>query len=136
MLILYTKFVCGDELLRLGVVKEGIMNAPTPADVFHKRRNNSTAKKREAPEITEAPRDSEVTQAQHYNHELGNDELPIAKYREHIVDAVDSSQAVIITAETGAGKSTQVPQMLAEQGYEVIMTQPRVVAARNISGDS
>lgn len=65
--------------------------------------------------------------------ELGNKELPIADYHEQIVDAVDSSQAVVITAETGAGKSTQVPQMLAEAGYRVVMTQPRVVAARSVA---
>ena len=66
-------------------------------------------------------------------HMLGNPELPIADYREQIVNAVDESQAVVITAETGAGKSTQVPQMLAEAGYEVIVTQPRVVAARSVA---
>lgn len=64
---------------------------------------------------------------------LGNPELPIADYREEIVSAVDTSQAVVITAETGAGKSTQVPQFLAENGYEVIVTQPRIVAARTLA---
>jgi hypothetical protein len=65
--------------------------------------------------------------------QLGNPELPIADYRGEIVAAVDSSQAVVLTAETGAGKSTQVPQFLAEAGYEVIVTQPRIVAARSVS---
>lgn len=65
--------------------------------------------------------------------ELGNPELPIADYRREIIGAVDSSQVTIITAETGAGKSTQVPQFLAEEGYNVIVTQPRVVAARSVA---
>lgn len=61
-------------------------------------------------------------------------ELPVAEYRQHIIDAVDSNQLTIITAETGAGKSTQVPQYLAEHGYtKVIVTQPRILAARNLS---
>lgn len=110
------------------------MNTPNPASVFGKRRIKDTHETSRKSNISEVKRDDETAQARRYDHELGNDELPIAEYREQIVDAVGASQVTIITAETGAGKSTQVPQMLAEQGYEVIMTQPRVVAARNISG--
>jgi len=60
-------------------------------------------------------------------------DLPIYSRREEILAAVDASQVTIITAETGAGKSTQVPQFLAEHGYrKVIITQPRILAARNL----
>lgn len=67
--------------------------------------------------------------------ELGfNADLPIFDYHEAITAAVDANQVTIITAETGAGKSTQVPQYLAEHGYsKVIVTQPRILAARNLS---
>lgn len=59
--------------------------------------------------------------------------LPILDYKKIIVDAVDRNQVTIITAETGAGKSTQVPQYLAEHGYtRVIVTQPRILAARTL----
>lgn len=62
------------------------------------------------------------------------DELPVYDYHESIISAVDTNQVTIITAETGAGKSTQVPQYLAEHGYrKVIVTQPRILAARNLS---
>jgi HrpA-like RNA helicase len=62
------------------------------------------------------------------------DELPIYARRDDIISAVDTNQVTIITAETGAGKSTQVPQFLAEHGYrKVIVTQPRILAARNLS---
>jgi len=61
-------------------------------------------------------------------------DLPIFDYKDQIVAAVDTNQVTIITAETGAGKSTQVPQYLAEHGYQkVIVTQPRILAARNLS---
>jgi HrpA-like RNA helicase len=61
-------------------------------------------------------------------------QLPIYERREDIVAAVDTNQVTIITAETGAGKSTQVPQFLAEHGYrKIIVTQPRILAARNLS---
>jgi HrpA-like RNA helicase len=63
-----------------------------------------------------------------------SDELPVLEYREAILSAVDSNQVTIITAETGAGKSTQIPQYLVEHGYtKVIVTQPRILAARNLS---
>ncbi|MES2876667.1 MAG: helicase-related protein [Patescibacteria group bacterium] len=60
--------------------------------------------------------------------------LPIHDFKAEITTSVDSNQVTIITAETGAGKSTQVPQYLAEHGYtKVIVTQPRILAARNLS---
>lgn len=63
-----------------------------------------------------------------------SDELPVFDYRETILSAVDTNQVTIITAETGAGKSTQIPQYLVEHGYQkVIVTQPRILAARNLS---
>ena len=68
-----------------------------------------------------------------HSSQFSND-LPIFDYREEIVSAVDAHQVTIITAETGAGKSTQVPQYLADHGYQkVIVTQPRILAARNLS---
>jgi len=61
-------------------------------------------------------------------------DLPIFDYAATIVETVDANQVTIITAETGAGKSTQVPQYLAAHGYsKVIVTQPRILAARNLS---
>ena len=60
--------------------------------------------------------------------------LPVREYYQQILDAVDTHQVTIVTAETGAGKSTQIPQYLAEHGYNrVIVTQPRILAARNLS---
>jgi hypothetical protein len=60
-------------------------------------------------------------------------DLPIYDRQADILASVDASQVTIITAETGAGKSTQVPQFLAEHGYrKIIVTQPRILAARNL----
>lgn len=64
---------------------------------------------------------------------MENKELPIAGFKTAIVGAVKDNPVVIITAETGAGKSTQVPQFLLEEGYEIVMTQPRRLAARTVA---
>ena len=61
-------------------------------------------------------------------------DLPIRDFYDQITASVDTSQVTIVTAETGAGKSTQVPQYLADHGYnKIIVTQPRILAARNLS---
>lgn len=61
-------------------------------------------------------------------------DLPTLGFKDEIINTVDQNQVVILTAETGAGKSTQVPQYLAEHGYErIIVTQPRILAARNLT---
>lgn len=62
------------------------------------------------------------------------EDLPVFAYKSAILETIDNNQVTIITAETGAGKSTQVPQYLADHGYtKVIVTQPRILAARNLS---
>lgn len=64
---------------------------------------------------------------------VGNPELPIFAYKEQIIESVNNNQLTIIQAETGGGKSTQVPQFLAEAGYKTTQTQPRRLAARQVS---
>uniref|UniRef100_A0A6V3S0D1 RNA helicase n=1 Tax=Lotharella globosa TaxID=91324 RepID=A0A6V3S0D1_9EUKA len=63
--------------------------------------------------------------------------LPIFPYREQLLDAVRQYQVLIIEAETGAGKTTQVPQYLFEAGYAkkgiIGCTQPRRVAAMSVA---
>lgn len=61
------------------------------------------------------------------------EELPVLQYRDQILKAVRSHPVVVVTAETGAGKSTQVPQFLADAGYRVVITQPRRLAARALA---
>lgn len=122
------------------------MNAPKPSDLFPRRpmtasRPLESVKNLEkapefapvAPDVAERDDDEATRTRRATDYQLGNPELPIASYRERITEAVTNSQVTIITAETGAGKSTQAPQFLAEAGYEVIVTQPRIVAARSVA---
>lgn len=64
---------------------------------------------------------------------MANNTLPVASYRDQIVSSVRDHAVTIITAETGAGKSTQVPQYLLDAGYDIVVTQPRRPAARTVA---
>ena len=59
--------------------------------------------------------------------------LPIYERRREIVEAIRDSQVVVITGETGSGKTTQIPKMCLEAGRGkrglIGCTQPRRVAA-------
>ncbi|NBX24940.1 MAG: ATP-dependent RNA helicase HrpA [Planctomycetes bacterium] len=61
-------------------------------------------------------------------------ELPVAARRQEILDAIRAHQVVVVQADTGSGKTTQLPKMLLELGYgvagEIAHTQPRRLAAR------
>jgi len=60
--------------------------------------------------------------------------LPVSQRREDISDAIRDNQVVIVAGATGSGKTTQLPKMLLELGYESIgHTQPRRIAARTIA---
>ncbi|KIY65918.1 putative pre-mRNA splicing factor [Cylindrobasidium torrendii FP15055 ss-10] len=64
--------------------------------------------------------------------------LPIYTYRDQLIEAVAEHQVVIVVAETGSGKTTQLPQYLHEAGYtkgglKVGCTQPRRVAAMSVA---
>jgi pre-mRNA-splicing factor ATP-dependent RNA helicase DHX16 len=64
--------------------------------------------------------------------------LPIYHYRQELLDAVREYQVLIVVAETGSGKTTQLPQYLHEAGYTkdgmmVGCTQPRRVAAMSVA---
>ncbi len=59
--------------------------------------------------------------------------LPIYDVEKDILSAVKESDTVIISAETGSGKSTQVPQILFHAGYDVIVTEPRRIAAISLA---
>uniref|UniRef100_A0A182S9B5 Helicase ATP-binding domain-containing protein n=1 Tax=Anopheles maculatus TaxID=74869 RepID=A0A182S9B5_9DIPT len=60
--------------------------------------------------------------------------LPVAKHREEIVEAVRNERVVVLAGDTGCGKSTQVPQYLYRAGYEgIACTQPRRIACISLS---
>lgn len=62
-----------------------------------------------------------------------NKTLPMYNKINEVLGAVKENSVVIVRAETGSGKSTQIPQALYYAGYEVIVTQPRRVAAKTVA---
>ena len=64
--------------------------------------------------------------------------LPIHSYRAELVEAVKSSRCMVVTGETGCGKTTQLPQFIREAGLAskdsaIAVTQPRRVAAISVA---
>lgn len=59
-------------------------------------------------------RKQRLNDCEDYSSDYSDDEevLPILDYEDDIVEAVKNNQVVIITGETGSGKSTQIPQIL------------------------
>jgi len=64
-------------------------------------------------------------------------ELPISRRRGDLVQAIRKNRVVIISGETGCGKSTQIPKMCLEAGRgsrgRIAVTQPRRIAAVTIA---
>lgn len=68
--------------------------------------------------------------------------LPANGFKKEIMDAVHRHQIIIVSGETGCGKTTQVPQFILDNAIEsgkgatcnIICTQPRKVAAIGVAG--
>ncbi|CAN7937110.1 unnamed protein product [Ixodes hexagonus] len=63
--------------------------------------------------------------------------LPIYEYRDQIVGAIENNRVIVLTGETGSGKTTQVPQFIFEEfinrdegaSCNIVVTQPRRISA-------
>ncbi len=66
-----------------------------------------------------------------------NPSLPITDRKDDIIDAILKNQVVIISGETGSGKTTQIPKfcLAAERGItgKIGCTQPRRIAATTVA---
>ncbi|KAL2906955.1 DExH-box ATP-dependent RNA helicase DExH6 [Bienertia sinuspersici] len=65
--------------------------------------------------------------------------LPIASFQDVITSTVATHQVVLISGETGCGKTTQVPQFLLDymwskgEACKIICTQPRRISATSVA---
>lgn len=64
-------------------------------------------------------------------------ELPITERADEITDAIRNNQVVVVSGETGSGKTTQLPKILMRAGFGarglIGHTQPRRLAARSVA---
>ena len=66
-----------------------------------------------------------------------NPDLPITARKQDIINAIKNNKVVIISGETGSGKTTQIPKFCIEAGQGIKgaigCTQPRRIAAINVA---
>ena len=64
--------------------------------------------------------------------------LPVYRHREEILRGLSENQTIIVESPTGSGKTTQIPLILKEAGYDrsgiIGITQPRRIAAMSVCG--
>ncbi len=64
-------------------------------------------------------------------------ELPVVEHRQEILNALAANQVVVVVSDTGSGKTTQLPKMVAEamgpDGGRIGCTQPRRIAAASVA---
>ncbi len=64
-------------------------------------------------------------------------ELPVSARRKEIAEAIKNNQVVVVSGETGSGKTTQLPKICLElgrgRGALIGHTQPRRIAARSVA---
>lgn len=46
--------------------------------------------------------------------------LPVARYKEEIIETIKTEKVMIVAGDTGCGKSTQIPRYLYEAGFQKI----------------
>ncbi len=66
-----------------------------------------------------------------------NSDLPITSKKQDIINAIKKNKVVIISGETGSGKTTQIPKFCLEAGQgikgQIGCTQPRRIAAITVA---
>ena len=63
-------------------------------------------------------------------------DLPVYQHKDAIISALRDNQAIIVESPTGSGKTTQIPLILQEAGYDkegiIGITQPRRIATLSV----
>src|SRR6266566_3887497 len=101
------------------------------------RNQASAAQVKRLEDGTQNPLTGGVWPDGHQNNLQVRRRLPVYGRYQEILDAYHKSQVMILSSETGSGKSTQVPQLLVHDEYasglKIGCTQPRRVAATELA---
>lgn len=104
-------------------------------NVNKKRRNHTALSKDQASLLKKEYIDRYKT-AEYQSFKKYRMNLPVSQKRDELLNLINNHQKTLITAGTGCGKSTQVPQFMLEDLIEkedfdrrIIVTQPRRIAA-------
>jgi ATP-dependent RNA helicase DHX29 len=79
--------------------------------------------------------------AEYENMQKERSALPMYSFREELLETVSNNSAIVLCAETGAGKTTQGPQFILEDALmrgngdkiSIICTQPRRISAMSVA---
>jgi ATP-dependent RNA helicase DHX57 len=74
--------------------------------------------------------------------QIGRARLPAAAAKQNILQMIEKHQVLVISGETGCGKSTQVPQFVLDACLQsgrgsttsILCTQPRRISALGLAG--
>lgn len=101
--------------------------------------------------VRATPSDLGIKMKENFNHKQNSqayqklkeirNNLPMASYRQQVLEMVHRNAVTILCAETGAGKTTQCPQYILEEAIlngigdqaQILCTQPRRVAATSVA---
>lgn len=78
----------------------------------------------------------QLTTLDRYQFDIPPQDLPIKIHREEILAEIDRNMFIVLTANTGTGKSTQIPQYILEDAHRkkqdcnIVVTQPRIIAGK------
>lgn len=113
-----------------------VQDQPQSAAVKHNARNHFT---RHTPEAAVRAWTQRAETLSFEKMQQGRRDLPIYNYKQEILQAFDNNQILIVCADTGAGKSTQVPSYILEhhlsngEDFNILVTQPRRISAISIA---
>ncbi|KAM7495013.1 hypothetical protein LguiB_029622 [Lonicera macranthoides] len=96
--------------------------------------NKAQIAKKEASLISEVKKNPKLRQISE-----ARSKLPITRFKDVIASTVESHQVVLISGETGCGKTTQVPQYLLDHMWgkgetcKIVCTQPRRISTISVA---
>ena len=121
---------------------QGLAEPPTPTlETKQKSTNTGDPCNRQNAKIRIAPKklgsfwDRTGIPMVQFNTTLGNPSLPAFQSKQEFLDMLRLHPAMVVTGETGSGKTTQIPQFILQDypNSKVVICQPRRIAATSVA---